>query len=387
MRRHMNVSLWSFSGMRAAALVVAVCGATAQVRAERVALPNLQNRAAVSSFTLDFGQLGGIATANITSTYIRLEVDAEAGTARFASYVQFVDPLILPDGSSTGPITIVIEQPGEGTFDRTTGRFSIPDDEYVIYFEGDLSSFSITSPFRLPSPSDGIVEFNTATSGETRMEWVGETALPSPFEPGAFIPFTYTCSVNGVFLLESDATWVMTSTPKTDIIDARQPHPMNDALDWQGYESIDITFNAPLSEALGVKDIVLTETGGDGVAPHVVDVVPVGDRTYRVMFDAPLEPAAWTRIAVPGVDQSRSSVCVGSLPGDVNGDRVSNVVDLIDLVSSLRGATKPLEVHQCDLDRSGACTPSDLVTLINMLTGAGEFDVWSGVTVSSSDCR
>ena len=387
MRKHTIVSKRGFSSLCTAAMLLVIGAGSAQVCARPVPLPNLQNRQASSSFTLDFGALGGVATADITSTYIRLIVDPDAETARFADYVQFVDPIILPDGSNTGRITVVIEEPKMGTFDRATGLFTIPDNEYVIYFEGDLSSFDITSPFRLPSTSNGVVEFNTAASGETRMEWAGVSALPSPFQPGEFIAFNYTSSMNGSFTLESDATWVMTSSPEPDIIDARQPHPISDALDWQGYDSIDITFNAPLSQPLGVKDIQLTETGGDGVAPNVVDVVPVGERTYRVMFDEPLEPAAWTQIQVPGVDHSSSSICVGSLPGDVNGDRTSNVTDLIDLVSSLRGETAPLEAYQCDLDRSGACTPSDLITLINLLTGAGQFDVWNGVTIADGACR
>lgn len=386
MHTHLNRCLLRTFGPRMAVLLLAIAALTTHVRADTVALPNLQSRTANSSFVLDFGALGGVATANISSTYIRLEVDPAAGTARFATYVQFVDPILMPDGSSTGPITVVVERPGVGTFDRSSGTFNIPNDEYVIYFEGDLSSFGITSPFRLPSPSAGVVEFNTAASGVTRMEWAGETALPSPFEPGAFIPLAYTCTVNGAFTLESNATWVMRSSPEGRIIDARQPHPLDDPAVWQGYESIDLTFNAPLNEALTAEDIAVTEVGGDGIPPNVIDVLPVDDRTYRITFDEPLEPAAWTRIEVPEIDQSRGSVCIGSLPGDVNGDRFSNVADLISLVDSLRGATAPLALHQCDIDRSGVCTPADLVTLINLLTGARAFDVWHGASLAAPDC-
>jgi hypothetical protein len=354
--------------------------------AERIALPNLQNPETPSSFTLDFGELGGVASANITSSFIRLEVDPAGEAAKFTHYVQFVEPIIMPGGISTGPITVVIENPGEGSFDRSTGRFQIPNDEYVIYFEGDLSAFQITSPFRLPSPSEGEVEFNTASSGETRMEWRGETALPSPFQPGAFIPISYTCSVNGSFSLESNATWIMRSTPGQNIIDARQPHPVDDPFAWQGYDYIDLQFNAPVPAELTTEDVMLSKIGGDGIAPIMTDLLLVDDRTVRVVLNEPLEPAAWTNVTVPNFDLSQSGVCVAALPGDVNGDRASNVKDLVTLVNSLRGLTGPLAQHQCDIDRSGACTPADLITLINVLSGAGEFTAFNGVTMPASPC-
>jgi hypothetical protein len=36
---------------------------------------------------------------------------------------------------------------------------------------------------------------------------------------------------------------------------------------------------------------------------------------------------------------------------------------------------------QCDIDRSGQCAPPDILSLVDLLNGAGMYDVWLGRTL------
>jgi len=374
---------------RGTAVFVAIAGLVLSggARAATISLPNLQDRNNTSAFVLDFGQFGGVSSANISASYIRLDLDPAAGTARFATYVQFVEPLTLPDGSSTGNITVVIERPSAGTFDRATGTFAIPDDEYAIYFDGDLSAFGITSPFRLPSPSGGEVDFATVSTGSTRMEWRGDAALPSPFQPGQVIPFSYACSVRGTFALQSGATWITRTEPAGNIVDARQPHPANDASEWQGIDYVDLTFNAPLVTPVTAAQVVLTEFGGDGIAPEVRSVDMLDERTARAWLSEPLEPGSWTTVSVPSLDLGETGTCLGALPGDVDGNGVANVHDFSRLFHHARGFGGSLASHQCDMNRDGSCNVQDLHHLLSILNGNAGFDRWINTRIGSSPCR
>lgn len=152
-------------------------------------------------FTLDFGQFGGPRTANITSSEMVLEVcDTGSPHVVFADYYQLVEPLILPDGASTGNMIIRVTQSGAFSYDSETGVFATSDD-YAIFFDGDLSAYQIQSPFSfLAQDSTGIITFDMPTEGRVSMAWEGNSALPNPFDPqGPLIPFAYTCAVNARF--------------------------------------------------------------------------------------------------------------------------------------------------------------------------------------------
>jgi hypothetical protein len=79
------------------------------------------------------------------------------------------------------------------------------------------------------------------------------------------------------------------------------------------------------------------------------------------------------------------------VPADVNGDGNTdltedppgtfNSADVRSLVDSLDGLSAPLATWQCDLDRSGFCTPADILTGVDLLNGAGEFTVWADMTL------
>jgi len=158
--------------------------------------PDLPN-----SFVLEFApEMGGTRTANISRTDMILELCPDTGQARFIDYYQEAEPLILPDGSSTGDLTILVANSQSVGYTVGTGVFETLD-LYEIHFAGDLSAFSLTSPFVLPDNSQGTVVYETPGTGTITMQWTGGAALPNPFVPGEFIPFSYTCNVNQRFVV------------------------------------------------------------------------------------------------------------------------------------------------------------------------------------------
>lgn len=155
-----------------------------------------------SFFTLDFGELGGIASGHIVLTDIELEINVTNASARFSRYYQEVEPLILPGGFSTGDIVIeVLEGSSHGSYDQRTGRFDTQE-EYLIHFAGDLSPFGLESPVILPSASTGFVTFDSGAEGHVNLDWAGNGELQNPFPPGGTIEFEYTCTVNTTFAPE-----------------------------------------------------------------------------------------------------------------------------------------------------------------------------------------
>lgn len=151
-----------------------------------------------SSFVLDFGDFGNT-TANITQTYMTVDIDAATGGAALVNYSQKVEPLILPGGFSTGHIRVeIVPGSSSGEYDPVTGVFSTTE-FYAIYFEGDLSAFGLQSPVYLPGNSVGVIDFETGKSGTLAMQWDGLGQLDNPFDPQHPITFEYVCSVNAVF--------------------------------------------------------------------------------------------------------------------------------------------------------------------------------------------
>lgn len=172
---------------------------TGAASAQELSIVAGDNPAVPSAFSLNFGEMGGVSTANIALTDIELAVDADAGTARFARYYQEVAPLALPGGISTGNLVIeVLEGSSNGVYDESTRTFAT-DEVYVIHFDGDLSAFGLESPVYLPGASAGEVSLATLEGGTIVMDWTGEGQLANPFDPQTPLEFGYTCTVNAAF--------------------------------------------------------------------------------------------------------------------------------------------------------------------------------------------
>lgn len=187
---------WAASAC-AALVVLAATGSAQSTRA--LTVTTTENPGNPGAFTLDFGDLGFSARGNITTTNYELSVDPIQGTARFVSYLQHVEPLTLPGGFSTGPITVeVVPDSSTGTYDPYTRTFSTSE-MYAVSFTEDLSLFGLTSPVLLPSTSGGELVVDPVTGGQVSMDWSGVGQLGNPADPSNPFTFTYTCASNTVF--------------------------------------------------------------------------------------------------------------------------------------------------------------------------------------------
>lgn len=165
-------------------------------------------------FTLNFGEAGGIASGNITSTDYGLEVDPVVGTARLVEYYQEVDSITLFGQFPTGDMIIeVVEGTSEGTYDPETRVFTTSED-YAVHFSGDLSAFGLESPVVLPSTSTGTLDLTTGRfSSHVDLNWNGVGQLNNPADPKNPIEFSYTCEINTNFTARAGQLIQLTLAP------------------------------------------------------------------------------------------------------------------------------------------------------------------------------
>ncbi len=165
------------------------------------------------------------------------------------------------------------------------------------------------------------------------------------------------------------------SVPPTEAIDARQPHAADDADLHFGWETVDLAYSGPV-ERLTVDDFTV-QLEGAGETPTVIELEILDDENVRVHLDQPIAPGAWTTVTYNCLG---SSVRMGYLPGDVNGDGISNPNDILAIIDTLNGVID-LPGYATDINRSGSSEPLDILTLIDLLNGAGAFAEWNGQTL------
>ena len=87
-------------------------------------------------------------------------------------------------------------------------------------------------------------------------------------------------------------------------------------------------------------------------------------------------PGEWGCITYLPYDET---VCVGSLPGDVNGNGTVETDDLLILIDNLNSDLNPrLDTLRCNIDRSRRCGPSDILRVIDLFAGAEAYQPWLG---------
>ena len=123
----------------------------------------------------------------------------------------------------------------------------------------------------------------------------------------------------------------------------------------------------------------------DGPLPTPITLIydPNDDRVVTVEFASNL--AAGLYLCVKH-NLRGAEVCIGSTPGDLDVDGDVTAADVDELIARMPTGDPqddpkdPMDpfvpaTEPCDIDRSGACTPLDLLTEIDILNGAGEFDL------------
>jgi len=170
---------------------------------------------------------------------------------------------------------------------------------------------------------------------------------------------------------------VQTTSPGNCALDTRQPSAPNGSSPC-GWNAVEITFNDGCNTgSMAAGDFNVTVTPA-GTAPAIADVTAVG-RTVTIHFASNIPSGKWTCVEHTG---SAGSVCLGRLPGDVNGDRTAGPADILSCIDNLNGRVlPPYALSQCDMDCSGVCAPADILRVIDLLNGADTYDPWLGRTL------
>ncbi len=161
-------------------------------------------------------------------------------------------------------------------------------------------------------------------------------------------------------------------TPVHCIVDARRPHPQNQAATRQGFNSMTLTFQNPRGTGEdAANDFQVTQIPATTppVPPTISSVTAVNATTITLNFSAPVQPNRWTCVRHIASNKQR---CIGFLPADANSNLAALPNDILAIIDSLNGVRNPpLVIHQCDIDRSGVCAPADIIAQIDLLNGNG----------------
>lgn len=185
--------------------------------------------------------------------------------------------------------------------------------------------------------------------------------------------------INAHQALLAAETWkgvVIGSDPPNGAIDARKPTD-RDGTSTYGWQSLDLTMSVYASRQTDT-DFVTGIQGSVASPPAIASVVDVGGETVHITFTQPIERSAWTTIEhLPSGIETR----IGFLPGDVNGNRAVDAVDVDALRTALEAATVTRGTWSLDIDRSEAFTGADLLEVIDLYNGAEGYDVWFGAVL------
>ncbi len=182
-----------------------------------------------------------------------------------------------------------------------------------------------------------------------------------------------------------DCKEFLASVPDNCTVDARQPTDIS-GVATQTIDAVTVTLDCSCdqSNSVAASQFLTTASPSGAQAPTVVsaNVVSCDGTTSDVLvtFSGPLEEQAWSCLRYQRFPLSPISdpVCFGILPADVGGDSLTEISDLSNLVDCLGNPAVTCSLEQCDLDRSGTCTPADILRVIDLLKGAAAFMVWEG---------
>lgn len=179
----------------------------------------------------------------------------------------------------------------------------------------------------------------------------------------------------GNYVLQVDQeVRIESSLPPNCTIDARRPHAPGNPAALQGWSEVTLTFDSACAAAGAGPGDFSVAVVPPGPAPTVSNVNVVGAAAV-VTLNSVIPAGSWTCITHT---PSGKKICLGSLPGDADGNRATVPSDILKLIDHLNAvAVPPLALDHCDMDRSSLCTPADILSLIDMLNGSG-FVTWNG---------
>lgn len=163
--------------------------------------------------------------------------------------------------------------------------------------------------------------------------------------------------------------------PGNCAIDARQPYAVGNVALTEGWDRMVLFFPCnPNEVGLDLFDLLISATPA-GVVPEIQSIsIDSVANTATVHLDGPIAPGQWTCITH---DFFAITWCAGYLPADASQDGLSAAGDINALIDSINVVPgRILPIYATDSNRSGVTTGADILRLIDLLNGAGDFDLW-----------
>lgn len=172
------------------------------------------------------------------------------------------------------------------------------------------------------------------------------------------------------------ALQIVASSPPNGAVDARRPWAPDDENHLsEGWDRIELTFDADASNLKTSDFVVLTKTNENGLGTkNITSLEQLNTNTLRLYLDSPMQPLS--RLAVFHVP-SGSGVCLGFFPGDVNASGVVSVSepdndeDIQTMLSNqsrvASGQASLLPLWSADSDRSGVIDNADTLVYLDLV--------------------
>lgn len=135
-----------------------------------------------------------------------------------------------------------------------------------------------------------------------------------------------------------------------------------------GPKNIIVTFSEPIQAATASpSDVALSSSAG---SPGAITGVSVSGAQLLIALDGVPEMARLT-LSFPGITglqgmPAMETICLGTLTGDVNGDGLTNVLDLIS-VRNVQSSRVDQDVFRADVNTDGAVNALDLIRVRNVM--------------------
>ncbi len=230
----------------------------------------------------------------------------------------------------------------------------------------------------------GCVPFRACCLGNDHTICRVRSTLRCGDQGGLWVDGSLTCGPpNPCMNCEGALDWA-SSIPPSGVLDARQPRDVADGVILQGIDCVVVTGDSGLNPAC----FTLCETESEGSSNYLT-VVEAPPETYTITLDRRITPGAVTKITFNEGENSESAGTYSSLPVDTNADGVSNTDDVIELIECcLNKSCVPTHgEYSCDVDHSGSSTGADVLRLLDLLNGAGDFmRAWDGIQLTTAGC-
>jgi hypothetical protein len=178
--------------------------------------------------------------------------------------------------------------------------------------------------------------------------------------------------------------------PPGGVVDARQPHPIDNVVPSQGISMI--TVSAPAgapNECWTLCETVSGET------PNVIESMTEEGGIYTITLARPITPGGVTQLTYTDDYLVQSIGTFTAHPANVNSDGYSSPLDVLAIIDCLNGVDPtpgapnencPWGLYSSDIDHSGQFNPSDILREIDLLNGANAYDPWLAVPRPAGAC-